>query len=418
MVADDRSRAVERRGDRGGVWAGLMGLAGGGHGVLVARERNGVEFSINVPQGAERVTMLGLSDRNLKIIREALGVTVLAREGVVRVTGDNDAVQAARGVLERLHAAGQRQESLSRQQVVDLVGRAAAGELTRASPGRGQAGAGADDEDEAGPAFDGPAWDDHLDVYAAGRPVRAKTVNQQAYLDTIRDNDLVFGIGPAGTGKTYLAVAAAVHLLKRERVKRVILCRPAVEAGEKLGFLPGDLQQKVNPYLRPLLDALGDMMDYTTLKRFMLSDVIEVIPLAYMRGRTLNRSVIILDEAQNTTRGQMQMFLTRMGHGSKMIVTGDTTQIDLPEPAQSGLVDAARRLRRIPGIGFVTLDKQDIVRHRLVQRIVEAYGPGEHEQPAPAELADGEGGPPERAGRGRATGRGRGRGGVDEGGAG
>ncbi|MBY0263533.1 MAG: PhoH family protein, partial [Phycisphaerales bacterium] len=308
---------------------------------------------------------------------------------------------------------------MSRQQVVDLVGRAAAGELTRQTPGRGPGGGvgGPDDDDEAGPLPDGPAWDDHLDVYAAGRPVRAKTVNQQAYLDTIRDNDLVFGIGPAGTGKTYLAVAAAVHLLKRERIKRVILCRPAVEAGEKLGFLPGDLQQKVNPYLRPLLDALGDMMDYTTLKRFMLSDVIEVIPLAYMRGRTLNRSVIILDEAQNTTRGQMQMFLTRMGHGSKMIVTGDTTQIDLPEPAQSGLVDAARRLRRIPGIGFVTLDKQDIVRHRLVQRIVEAYGPGEHERPAPVDLEGGADGPPDQAGRPRTGGRRRGRTGDDERGA-
>jgi phosphate starvation-inducible PhoH-like protein len=374
----------------------------------------GVEFSIKVPQGAERVTMLGLHDRNLKIIREALGVKVLAREGLVRVSGEADAVQAARGVLERLHAAGERQESLSRQQVVDLVGRAAAGELTRRGPEE-QA-----DDDEGRDLDAGPAWDDHLDVYAAGKPVRAKTVNQQAYLDSIRDHDLVFGIGPAGTGKTYLAVAAAVHLLKHDRIKRVILCRPAVEAGEKLGFLPGDLQQKVNPYLRPLLDALGDMMDYTTLKRFMLSDVIEVIPLAYMRGRTLNRSVIILDEAQNTTRGQMQMFLTRMGHGSKMIVTGDTTQIDLPEPDQSGLVDAARRLRRIPGIGFITLDKQDIVRHRLVQRIVEAYGPAERGRPGDGrtggsgESEGDDGNPPEPAAPPRGSGRRRTRGGVDE----
>ena len=155
----------------------------------------------------------------------------------------------------------------------------------------------------------------------------------------------------------------------------MILVRPAVEAGEKLGFLPGDLQAKVNPYLRPLFDALHDMMDFPTIKRFMMNDVVEVIPLAYMRGRTLNNSIIILDEAQNTTKGQMQMFLTRMGHGSKMIVTGDTTQIDLPDPTTSGLIDAAWRLRRVRGIGFVTLDQQDIVRHRLVQRIVEAYGP-------------------------------------------
>ena len=334
-----------------------------------------VEFSIKVPQGAERVTMLGSGDRNLKIIREALGVKVLAREGTVRISGDVDSVESARGVLERLaHAAGRR-EHLTRQQVVDLVGRAAAGELTRRSNLDDHAAATRSGFDEPdGPESSGPAWDDHLDVYAAGKPVRAKTENQQFYLDAIRDNDLVLGIGPAGTGKTYLAVAAAVHLLKHGRIKRVILCRPAVEAGEKLGFLPGDLQAKVNPYLRPLLDALGDMMDYTTLKRFMMSDVVEVIPLAYMRGRTLNKSVIILDEAQNTTRGQMQMFLTRMGHGSKMIVTGDTTQIDLPDHTESGLVDAARRLKRIKGIAMVTLTEQDIVRHRLVQRIVEAYG--------------------------------------------
>jgi phosphate starvation-inducible PhoH-like protein len=191
---------------------------------------------------------------------------------------------------------------------------------------------------------------------------------------------MVFAIGPAGTGKTYLAVAAAVHLLKVGRVRKVILVRPAVEAGEKLGFLPGDLQAKVNPYLRPLFDALHDMMDFGTIKKFVLSDVVEVVPLAYMRGRTLNRSVIILDEAQNTTRTQMKMFLTRMGQGSKIIVTGDTTQIDLPDPAQSGLIDAARQLRNVVGIGWVQLDERDIVRHSLVQRVVEAYGTSENQR--------------------------------------
>jgi phosphate starvation-inducible PhoH-like protein len=196
----------------------------------------------------------------------------------------------------------------------------------------------------------------------------------------IRDHDLSFGIGPAGTGKTYLAVAAAVHMLRAQMVRKLILCRPAVEAGERLGFLPGDLQAKVNPYLRPLLDALHDMMDFATIKRFMFNDVVEVIPLAYMRGRTLNNAAIILDEAQNTTRGQMQMFLTRMGHGSKMIVTGDVTQIDLPEPTESGLIDAARRLRRIKGIGMVQLGQEDIVRHSLVQKIVEAYLPLNEQQ--------------------------------------
>jgi phosphate starvation-inducible protein PhoH and related proteins len=237
----------------------------------------------------------------------------------------------------------------------------------------GARGADPGEHSDEGPIEAGPAWRDHLDVYVGAQAVRAKSPNQQFYLDAIRDHDLVFGIGPAGTGKTYLAVAAAVHMLKHDRARKVILVRPAVEAGERLGFLPGDMQQKVNPYLRPLFDALHDMMDFGTLKRFMMNDVIEVVPLAYMRGRTLNRAVIILDEAQNTTRGQMQMFLTRMGNGSKTIVTGDATQIDLPDPTESGLIDAVRRLRRIRGIGFVTMDKADIVRHRLVQRIVEAY---------------------------------------------
>jgi phosphate starvation-inducible PhoH-like protein len=316
--------------------------------------------------------MLGVGDRNLKIIREALGVSVLAREGTVHVSGERDAVAAARNVLERLSGAASRSESLSRQQVMDLIGQAVSGSLLP----RRHSG-----DDEIAPA--GPPWDTELDVYVGSQRVRAKTPNQQLYLDAIRDHDLVFGIGPAGTGKTYLAVAAAVHMLKNHRTQKVILCRPAVEAGERLGFLPGDLQQKVNPYLRPLLDALHDMMDFATIKKFMLSDVVEVIPLAYMRGRTLNNAVIILDEAQNTTRGQMQMFLTRMGHGSKMIVTGDVTQIDLPEPTESGLIDAARRLRRIRGIEFITLDKHDIVRHRLVQRIVEAYG-DQAARPAPS----------------------------------
>lgn len=319
--------------------------------------------------------MLGLGDRNLKIIREALGVGVLAREGQVIVSGERGPVAAARGVLERLALAAARQEHLTRQQVLDLISEAALGRS--GTPGGLSGGTSrqhTEPEDVAAPPMpEGPAWENHLDVYVGSQAVRAKTPNQQVYLDAIRDNDLVFGIGPAGTGKTYLAVAAAVHMLKHERVRKVILVRPAVEAGERLGFLPGDMQQKVNPYLRPLFDALNDMMDFGTLKRFMMSDVIEVVPLAYMRGRTLNRAVIILDEAQNTTRSQMMMFLTRMGHGSKMIITGDATQIDLPDPSESGLIDAVRRLRRIRGISFVTMDKSDIVRHRLVQRIVEAY---------------------------------------------
>jgi len=213
-----------------------------------------------------------------------------------------------------------------------------------------------------------------LDVYLPDKRVKAMTEGQRGYLDAIFTNDLTFCAGPAGTGKTYLAVAAAVSMLKRGQVRKLVLVRPAVEAGEKLGFLPGDLQDKVNPYLRPLLDALHDMMEFDHIQRFMACDLIEIVPLAFMRGRTLNDALIILDEAQNTTRGQMLMFLTRLGMGGKMIVTGDTSQIDLEDPRESGLIDAVRRLKHVRGVGMVALDSVDIVRHSLVQRIVKAYG--------------------------------------------
>jgi phosphate starvation-inducible PhoH-like protein len=295
------------------------------------------------------------------MIREALGVNITAREDEVRLKGDQGAVRIARGVLERLAERAKQDQEVSREQVLHLI--ADETDRQRAGSGRGR------NTDQGGGAWSGP-----INVYSAGRAVRPRTANQELYLEAIRTHDLVFGIGPAGTGKTYLAVAAAIHLLRSDQVRKVILARPAVEAGEKLGFLPGDLEAKVNPYLRPLFDALNDMMDYGTIRRFMETDVVEVVPLAFMRGRTLNNAIIILDEAQNTTRGQMQMFLTRMGQGSKMIVTGDVTQIDLPDPSQSGLIDAARRLSRVSGVAFVNLDRTDIVRHALVQRIVDAYG--------------------------------------------
>jgi phosphate starvation-inducible PhoH-like protein len=317
-----------------------------------------VILSIAVPNDEERVGMIGVAERNLKMLREALGVHITARERLIRVEGEPRSAQVAQVVLEQLRLASRAQRGLSREQVLEMITETMGREGERA----------------LGSRVDGPAWVEDLDVYVRGARVRPKTDGQKAYLDLIRDKDMVFGIGPAGTGKTYLAVAAAVHLLKHNRAQRIVLVRPAVEAGEKLGFLPGDMQAKVNPYLRPLLDALHDMMDFPTIRRFMDNDVIEIVPLAFMRGRTLNNAVIILDEAQNTTRGQMKMFLTRMGHGSKMIVTGDSTQIDLPDATQSGLVDAARRLRRVGGIGFVTLSGADVVRHALVARIVEAYG--------------------------------------------
>ncbi|TVQ33195.1 MAG: PhoH family protein [Phycisphaeraceae bacterium] len=302
------------------------------------------------------------------MIREALGVRISARDDTVHVMGDREAVFTARTVLDRLGDAARRRRTLSRRDVLDLISEAGHG------GGGHELDNGFGEESSETEQLLRAAWDDRLDVYAGGRPIVARSENQQRYLDALRDHDLVFAIGPAGTGKTYLAVAAAVHLLKAGRLKKVVLVRPAVEAGEKLGFLPGDMEAKVNPYLRPLFDALHDMMDFSTIKRFMLHDVVEVAPLAFMRGRTLNDAVIILDEAQNTTKGQMKMFLTRMGQRSKMIVTGDVTQIDLPDPRESGLIDAAKRLRRVEGVAFVSLDRTDIVRHALVQRIVDAYG--------------------------------------------
>jgi len=326
-----------------------------------------VELTIRVPQGADRVPMLGIAERNLKMIREALGVNISAREDAVQISGEPHAVEAARRAIDRLDEASRAGESLSRHEVLELITQLSA--EAKAMPDELLPKAAGGPIRVAGSVWDGP-----LDVYVRGRRVDPKSANQRHYLDAIQHNDLVLCSGPAGTGKTYLAVAAAVHMLKAGAIRKVVLVRPAVEAGEKLGFLPGDLEAKVNPYLRPLLDALHDMMDFGTLQRFMLNDIIEIAPLAFMRGRTLNDSVIILDEAQNTTKGQMKMFLTRLGQRSKMIVTGDTTQIDLPDPRDSGLVDAARRLARVKGVGLTSLDSTDIVRHDLVQRIVDAYG--------------------------------------------
>ncbi len=212
-----------------------------------------------------------------------------------------------------------------------------------------------------------------IEVPNASRQIRPRTAGQARYVAAIRSHELVFAVGPAGTGKTYLAVAMAVECLRRRDIRRIVLVRPAVEAGESLGYLPGDLQAKINPYLRPLLDALHEMMDYELIKSHMERDVIEVVPLAYMRGRTLNEAFVILDEAQNTTVAQMKMFLTRMGEGSRMVVSGDVTQVDLPSTTRSGLVDAVRRLQGLRGVSIVELDESDIVRHRLVQDIVQAY---------------------------------------------
>jgi phosphate starvation-inducible PhoH-like protein len=318
----------------------------------VNRKGFALELTINLPEDADRVVLLGAAEKNLKLLREALGISITARDSTVKLSGESRMVNRAAEVIADMAEAARRRKPMSRVDLLDRIHRIAADQ-----------GEGAE------------APDPHrLDVYARGHRVEAKTEGQRVYLHSIAEHDLVFCMGPAGTGKTYLAVAAAVSALKHGRVRKLVLVRPAVEAGEKIGFLPGDIAQKVNPYLRPLLDALHDMMPFEQVQRFMHTDLIEIVPLAFMRGRTLNDAAIILDEAQNTTGSQMLMFLTRMGQGSKMIVTGDPSQIDLENQADSGLIDAVRRLRRVPGIDFVTLNRQDIVRHTLVQRIVQAYG--------------------------------------------
>jgi phosphate starvation-inducible protein PhoH and related proteins len=307
-----------------------------------------LELSITLEQPHRRSELFGPADRNLRMIRQVLGVQIFAREDQVKITGSAGNVSKAAAVLELMQKTLRRNQPVSPAIVAEAISAAGGGEE---SPGEACA----------------------LDVYVADELITPKTPGQKRYIEAMRSRDMIFCTGPAGTGKTYLAVAIAVNMLKHQKAKRLILVRPAVEAGEKLGFLPGDMQAKVNPYLRPLFDALHDMMDYDQIRRFMVNDFIEVIPLAFMRGRTLNDSVIILDEAQNTTVLQMLMFLTRMGHGSKMIVTGDDSQSDLPEGTTSGLLDAKRRLKGIRGLAFIELDRHDIVRHRLVQSIVQAY---------------------------------------------
>jgi phosphate starvation-inducible protein PhoH and related proteins len=281
------------------------------------------------------------------MIRDTFGVQVIGRDDEVRLSGEREQVGRAAAVLDLLQKTLRRQEWLSVDDVDKAIGSAA--DHTR--------------EHTA----------DEIGVYSKGRTIKPRTAGQRRYIEAILTHDLTFCTGPAGTGKTYLAVAVAAGMLKQGSVKRLVLARPAVEAGERLGFLPGDLQAKVNPYLRPLFDALHDMMDFEQVKRFMVNDVIEVIPLAFMRGRTLNDSVVILDEAQNTTASQMLMFLTRLGHDSKLIVTGDATQVDLPADTPSGLLDAMEKLEGVRGIATIHLERSDIVRHRLVQSIVDAY---------------------------------------------
>ncbi len=307
------------------------------------------ETTISVVDSKALLGLFGPRDQHLRTIRAALGVSISARNGEIRIQGPQTAVAKATQILEQLREQVERQGSVSADEVQRLV-------------------AGASGKPEA----------ESIDVMNAAQRISPRTAGQARYVEAIRNNDVVFCVGPAGTGKTYLAVAMAVAWLKQDLISKIVLVRPAVEAGESLGFLPGDLQAKINPYLRPLMDALREMMDYDQMKRYMERDVIEVIPLAYMRGRSLNQAFIILDEAQNTTIPQMKMFLTRMGHGSKIVVSGDATQVDLPQNVRSGLMDATLRLGGIPGVQHVALTGADIVRHPLVHKIVMAYEEENH----------------------------------------
>jgi phosphate starvation-inducible protein PhoH and related proteins len=305
------------------------------------------EVSISLEGHAEELAVFGSRDQFLRQIRDAMGVKVLARHGEVRIEGDSDRIEKARRIFEGLRSLYRARRTISATEVTELIDsslRSAENEQPAAIP-----------------------------IKDGNRAVRPRTDGQGRYLRALQENELVFCIGPAGTGKTYLAVAVAVSLLRGGRIKKIVLVRPAVEAGEHLGFLPGDLEAKINPYLRPLLDALHDLMEYEQIRRYMDNDLIEIAPLAYMRGRTLNDAVIILDEGQNATVPQMKMFLTRMGQNARIVVTGDITQVDLPIGTRSGLADAVERLRDVPGAATILLDRSDIVRHPLVQAIVDAY---------------------------------------------
>lgn len=310
------------------------------------------ESTITLKNREEAVLLLGHRDQNLREIRNALQMETLSARGDTLVLRDesDEKVNQAERVFQQLRHLISRQGQISQEDVQVAIEVVLEG------------------GERLPVAGDGDASPVNI-----GRFVRARTDGQARYVRALQENDLTLCVGPAGSGKTYLAVGMAVSQLRQSLVKKIVLVRPAVEAGEKLGYLPGDMAAKVNPYLRPLFDALNDMMDPEQVKRYLENDIIEIVPLAYMRGRTLNQAMIILDEGQNTTTQQMKMFLTRMGHNSRIVVTGDITQVDLPKSTKSGLVDVVQRLRGIDGIGVVYLNEKDIVRNPLVQKIVQAY---------------------------------------------
>jgi phosphate starvation-inducible PhoH-like protein len=304
------------------------------------------EATISLQDQDEVLRVLGPRDAHLRTLREALGIRIVPRDATLQLEGPDHQVHLAERIITQLRSIAKQGPIMPSDVQLTLETLQRSG--TPDSPER-------------------------LAVETIGKGVRPKTDGQSRYVRMMREKDVTICIGPAGTGKTFLATAAAAAALKAGQVKKLILCRPAVEAGERLGFLPGDIEDKVNPYLRPLIDALEDLLPVELVRRYLETNVIELTPLAFMRGRTLNQAFIILDEGQNTTITQMKMFLTRLGAGSKMVITGDVTQVDLPRTIPSGLVDAAHRLRNLERIGIITLENADIVRHPLVQQIVEAY---------------------------------------------
>lgn len=313
---------------------------------------------IRISEDFDLQSLFGAFDNNLKFLEKALGVSITGRDNVIKVTGEEANVEKCGEVINVLLGLVERREHIDEQKLVYAITMV---------------------QEHSG--FDMKMLgDDCVAINANGAPIKAKTLGQREYVEAIRENTIVFGIGPAGTGKTYLAVARAVTALRNKEVNRIILTRPAVEAGEKLGFLPGDLQNKVDPYLRPLYDGMYEMMGAENFLKNQEKGVIEVAPLAYMRGRTLDNAFIILDEAQNTTPEQMKMFLTRIGFGSRAVITGDITQVDLPDGKKSGLKIATKVLKNVEDIRFCMLSEKDVVRHPLVQKIIKAYEKYDNEQ--------------------------------------
>lgn len=302
---------------------------------------------IVIIDSVDPLTFYGVNNANLQLVKNLFPkLRISARGSVIRVIGEDSETAEFEKRMKELVAYAEQYNSLNEEAIISIVKGDAPKELKR----------------------------DGVIIYGVnGKPIQARNANQEALVEAFNNNDLTFALGPAGTGKTYIAIALAVRALKNREARKIILSRPAVEAGEKLGFLPGDMKDKIDPYLQPLYDALEDMIPALKLKEYMESKVIQIAPLAFMRGRTLNDAVIVLDEAQNTTTHQLKMFLTRLGHDAKMIVTGDTSQIDLPRSTQSGLVQALRVLHNVRGVGRIEFTKADIVRHPLVQRIVDAY---------------------------------------------